>query len=60
MPYKTTPAQQAYLRKRFAQQRDEETCCDCPGCETCKGFVRNCKCDHDLSFLEERRKPWTP
>lgn len=55
MPYEQTPGQQHYLRKKYAKARDEETGCDCPGCDTCKGFVRNCTCDiKRLSHYEER------
>lgn len=46
-------AQRRFLRARAIKERDMEKCCDCPGCDTCKGFVRNCKCDVDMSFL-----PW--
>lgn len=49
-------AQSRFLRRRAAEKREMETCCDCTGCDTCTGFVRNCTCDHDLSFLAERRK----
>lgn len=55
MPYTQTEGQKRWLRTHFAKEADMARCCDCPGCETCKGFVRNCKCDYDLSFLEERR-----
>lgn len=49
-----TDGQRRHLRKRFARERDEEGCCDCPGCDSCKGFVRGCTCDHDLSWLQSR------
>ncbi len=47
-------AQKRYLRRRYAQERENETCCDCPGCDKCKGFVRNCTCDHDTEWLRIR------
>jgi len=73
MPYKLTPGQRKYLRRKFADDKEMETCCDCPGgaaCpipadtdgkyNPCKGFVRNCTCDTDLSFLHERQQAVTP
>jgi hypothetical protein len=47
-------AQRRYLRKKFAKEREEEKGCDCPGCDKCAGFVRNCTCDHDLTWLRMR------
>lgn len=52
MPYEQTEAQKRFLRKRYAKLKEEETGCDCPGCEKCKGFVRNCTCDHDTEWLK--------
>ena len=43
--YETSAAQQAYLRKMHSQKREAEGTCDCPGCDKCTGFVRNCECD---------------
>lgn len=54
MPYEYTEAQRRFLRRKFAEDRELETSCDCAGCDKCRGFVRNCTCDHDLSFLRMR------
>ncbi len=48
----TSEAQKRFLRRRWVEKKESETCCDCPGCETCKGFVRNCTCDHDMEWYK--------
>lgn len=54
MAYRYTEAQQKFLRRKRAKEREEEKGCDCPGCDKCAGHVRNCTCDHDLGWLESR------
>lgn len=56
MPIQYTDKQLQFLKKKFAKEREEERCCDCPGCATCTGFVKNCTCDHDLSWLRMRHE----
>ena len=45
MPYEMSEAAKRFLRRKYAADRDLEKCCDCPGCDTCTGFKRNCPCD---------------
>jgi hypothetical protein len=54
--YSSTPAQREFLKRRAIKQKDEETSCDCPGCDACKGFVRNCKCDQNWEALRAARQ----
>jgi hypothetical protein len=60
MPYEQSDAAKRFLRRKFAADKDAEKCCDCPGCDTCKGFVRGCHCDDDWeAFRAARQTPKT-
>lgn len=45
--YITTPAQSAYLKRRAIMNKKNARCCDCAGCDKCKGFVTGCLCDEE-------------